>query len=659
MDASNDVDLTSFPLLRIDQLDRHEMQTLVDSEAQLTALEQGWGAGVDDSLVDKEAISSIAPFVSKLLDHVRKEISARKPRDGNSSGCTSIECGVVENGVCSRELSNNKGSQHNNASCGQVNSTGLSPNQHIPSTLARKGSVSKATTNESNWKSHQSSDSPKPPSKVQFFVANSPKSKPSNFRSRAKLAKVSLQARAHDNVSRRLNQQRQERTRQALETMQEWRVEREKAKKLRLVLWEEEKRQRRQRRKEKEERAERVRNSMHAAAEEAKSLALQSGCTQEEAFVKAAAAAARVVDDESTMFHTSTADSDESSFENEDDDNIDDGKSLSLNVSFDDVHEDVGNFSATDDFSADKVDCIEQSLTDVLREHALSGRMTNNIAHEMPAVNTVSDERDHTESKTDANFDCSIVRVCNDSSEEVIPLLHDDHGAANECTGPNAISETINIDAISDEKPENQLSSAGNLSIPMKRRTNASLTTMLLKNERIDHSKIEFQEKEIPSKPHSKVNIDTICSKNLSQPTQTRQFSGRRKFCDSFPSFCHIFAQCASRYKPNTVDGKHSRSSLTDTNQKEVSKCMQSQIQRHTMTINNFSDSLEDDSDFDSDGSQHGDACGRFYRIKSRRPEVTSIIRKGFSDRLLSSWDEIIRPDIGDSGNFWNLQWTW
>jgi len=47
---------------------------------------------------------------------------------------------------------------------------------------------------------------------------------------------------------------------------------------------------------------------------------------------------------------------------------------------------------------------------------------------------------------------------------------------------------------------------------------------------------------------------------------------------------------------------------------------------------------------------------GLFYRIHSHRPEVMSIIRTAFSDRLLSAWGEL-PSDV--EGNVWNLLWVW
>ena len=54
----SDVDLPSFPLLRIDQIHIHDTTTLIEPEAQLTALE------------NEEAMESISQFVSKSYSFI-------------------------------------------------------------------------------------------------------------------------------------------------------------------------------------------------------------------------------------------------------------------------------------------------------------------------------------------------------------------------------------------------------------------------------------------------------------------------------------------------------------------------------------------------------------------------------------------------------------
>ena len=77
----SDVDLPSFTLLRIDQIHIHDTTTLIEPEAQLTALE------------NEEAMESISQFVSKLLVHIRTEGDgqSKQMRDDNvnskESGC--------------------------------------------------------------------------------------------------------------------------------------------------------------------------------------------------------------------------------------------------------------------------------------------------------------------------------------------------------------------------------------------------------------------------------------------------------------------------------------------------------------------------------------------------------------------------------------------
>ena len=86
------------------------------------------------------------------------------------------------------------------------------------------------------------------PSNILTFIS-SPKASSSNFRSRLEGAKESLKARSQAAALEQSENERAERTRQALETMQSWRTNREKSKAQRHALFEEEARSRRQRRK--------------------------------------------------------------------------------------------------------------------------------------------------------------------------------------------------------------------------------------------------------------------------------------------------------------------------------------------------------------------------------------------------------------------------
>jgi len=285
-----DVDLSAFPLLRIDQISRHTTATLVESEAQL----------ITDELQ--------LPFVAKLLSSIQHELSTRRGDNNALSPPLPSTSSLVK-----MPANANINKQQQSPTRHNVSSSSQSP--------TRRNVVSSSSTLATPTRNRQQQQ----PS---FFVSSSPNNNAkstSNFRQRAKLAKAALQARSNKTNIQELEQKRINRTREALETMQDWRVEREKSKKRREELLNEEREQRRQRWKERRERDARVRDEMQVAAENAKSNALKLGRTNDEAVVEAAAAAAKVVDDESIVFVD-----DESSF-------VDDGSCCTEDADEDDT----------------------------------------------------------------------------------------------------------------------------------------------------------------------------------------------------------------------------------------------------------------------------------------------------------------------------------
>eukprot|EP00578_Thalassiosira_sp_NH16_P001803 CAMPEP_0181135378 /NCGR_PEP_ID=MMETSP1071-20121207/32593_1 /TAXON_ID=35127 /ORGANISM="Thalassiosira sp., Strain NH16" /LENGTH=243 /DNA_ID=CAMNT_0023221967 /DNA_START=72 /DNA_END=800 /DNA_ORIENTATION=+ len=102
---------------------------------------------------------------------------------------------------------------------------------------------------------------------------------------------------------------------------------------------------------------------MRAAAELAKSRALNSGRTDEEALVEAAAAAAKVIDDEPSMFQSENAESDHDSLL----DDCTDEESLSCKLVDDAIHGDNKDTGDGDDSSSENESCLERS-TDTINE---------------------------------------------------------------------------------------------------------------------------------------------------------------------------------------------------------------------------------------------------------------------------------------------------
>lgn len=433
-----------------------------------------------------------------------------------------------------------------------------------------------------------------------------------------------------------LEQKRAERTREALHTMQAWRAEREKSKAQRDALFEEEERLRRQRRKELLEREKQVRDSMYAAAEEAKSKALESGCTEEEAFVEAAAAASRaanVIDDgNSSLFNSSTVDSDDDSFH---DDNMNDEDEVLPTTLFENTatiecspatelidEEDEKPPTPTAGLSEggldpqhdddkdldDDVDCCCPISKDSPRnEDTLSTTPTN--------TNLFIDEQQNIDSDLIDTNEAKLLRV-RDSS----PLTDSISMTEVAHLPPEMEQRTLTEkdyscdDSILSELPSDVVQVLDNAATAAATSPPSVCETL----ECHDDSRPRHDETEFPL-PGKK----------------------SRQLCDLFPTFSSIFTNFLTKAKGK----KH----IDDSTQKELISCMQHQIRLHELCP--FHALHSDDDSLDS----NIESC-RFYRINSRRPEVRALLDEVFSHYSLSEWNEL--PDHVNVSS-WNLLWTW
>ncbi|KAL3764342.1 hypothetical protein ACHAW5_003478 [Stephanodiscus triporus] len=611
------VDLSSFPLLRIDQISRHKTETLVDSEARLSAL----GHDEDDGIE-----SSIAAFVSKLLAHVRKEIADRREKEG----------GIIVRDELSRP-SCGDGSSDRCAMSNDARSTKppradlpehgwdcalLSTNYEVTSERSTRNVANSSTYSRSHSlpltrpPSHQRPHDRTRTSSLQpsFFVSSSPKSKLSSFRSRAKQAKASLWARSSEAISRQSERERHERTRRALETMQDWHKEREKSRKRREDLLETERGLRLERQRARMEREVQVRSSMHAAAEEARANALAAGCTDEEAIVEAAAAAAKVVDDDSTVFQPTAENSDDGSFINDDYENEECSPSQ---LSSDEMAQVDNSFVIANDPSKQTPgphilsECIEESVA-LPSESAATTDPTPG-----PQI----------------CFECTVESVDLPSATGKLQS-----GKPDERTDTD-ISHPPVIEKIDRETPPNvppmpeTLQRAHNVYDDDDNSVSADLEVT---------DDIETQEPPDEAQHSHLTTADDRTSRVGAKPIRIKA-ARETKYCDTFPSFSGIFVD---------PPGGRMQTSDADVRQSELSKSLKNQIVQYTRMSTAFAAlSLEQTND-SSDCSDSLDQ-GLFYHINSRRPEVASIIRSAFTN---SSWSELPR-DV--EGNYWNLMWVW
>ena len=546
------VDLSSFPLLRIDQLHLHETQTLLQSEEQL------------EKLQGEKGMESIASFVSKLLVCVRKEIARR---------------------------------------------VGISNDNATYSPPPTPAPTKKSTSRKPSWISNRSNVNPTmtASSNVVSFVA-SPKSS-SNFRSRVKAAKESLRARSQPATTEQLEQKRAERTREALDTMQAWRAEREKSKAQREALFKQEERLRRQRRKERIEREKQVRDSMHAAAEEAKSKALESGCTDEEAFVEAAAAASRaanVIDNgDSSLFNPSTLDSDDDSYIY---DNVDEGEEEGvLPMSF---FDDVAKLEITE-----QIDELDEMPLTPSTSHSISGSESQN---------------------EDGDVDCSSPMNKTEDTmltpQNINSVLIDTNEAK---SLPDRDSSPLVFSIATTD--------VANLPTEVEQHTSTAKDQISEVSQVSVIPRDEFEVSDDTTAPTPTACATQECHDRLSprndedEPPSTRKKS--RQLCDLFPSFSSIFTKFQTKGKSN----------IDDSTQKELISCMQHQIR--LQELHSFHALQSDDDSLES----NFESC-LFYRINSRRPEVRALLDEVFSHYALSEWNEL--PDHINASS-WNLLWTW
>ncbi|KAL7540438.1 hypothetical protein ACHAXR_010108 [Thalassiosira sp. AJA248-18] len=595
----------------------------------------------------------ITQFVSKLLAQIRKEITSRRGRDENKLKVSSQ----------STTFSGNEGPQKNLLRLPSTSSFTFSKRKcernastkQVPSAIncSSPSATPPRHRKQSSHNGQQITPSSQQPS---FFVSNSPKSKPANFRSRAKLAKASIRARSGAAISRQREQERHERTRQALEQQSNWRMERDKSKKQRELLLEEDREKRRQQWKERKEREKQVRSSMHAAAEEAKSMALDAGCTPSEAIVEAAAAAARVVDDESTLFHSTNSDSDEGSLI---DDDCSVEESLQTIEKDSNVSNEIGALPPKNEDDNDVSSVSEsENCQYVTAAIAFTPQTHANCSGEAIVATTYAQHETICKStETDINFSTKeMAAPCSSGessslSDPKIPIEASStplssRKANDEDTKP---VESICIDyALNNDAPSWQ--NEKQLHILNGETTSPPPAVLDDEDSTSIHSKSNAPMRRQNEKQLHE-SVDEKVLREKAKSTKTTAGSGR-KFCNLFPSFSDIFA--------NLVNGQRQKRSA-DVRQRELSKSMEYQIEQYTRMSTSFTTCLqleEDDSSDDCSSDTDHDSFnqGLFYRINSRRPDITSIIRKSFSHHRLSSWTEL-PPDTEDT--CWNLQWVW
>ena len=382
-------------------------------------------------------------------------------------------------------------------------------------------------------------------------------------------------------------------------------MEREKSKKQREELLKAEREQRRQRRKERKEREEQVRDAMHVAAETAKSKALELGCTNNEALAEAAAAASKVIDDESTtIFSFMAADSDEGSF-------VDD--------CFTDADEEENT-------------SIASNLP--LMDHSVDIDESNDVAAVQGAIDNLSlldEEEESSVASSKENEEGNDVQSCSSPTSHQVKHPRNENVDINLHQNSEVLATSPCSQHDMDEKEYNGESNQ-----------NQSQAQVPLPEDDIQTTTADYD----PPPPF--VSSSTSPQHELPPSPKPRK---TRRFCDMFPSFRDLFTN-------------HRKGSSADATERELVKSMRFQSEQYTRSKSQFveskcSDDADSGSDDDADEDDIAEAFDQalFYRVKSHRPEVASILDSVFSHHLLSStWSEL-PLDIEDK--CWNLMWVW
>ena len=271
---SHQLDLSSFPLLRIDEVHLHDLETLIKSEEGLSNL-------VQQQNTEHETLIS---FASKLVEIIRHEIAFRRV-DSLLQHCNSC---FIDHGTCHdndevpsicNTMSNENALETNNIATSQ-SSSAKDGDYKWTKRLSRKG-INDSHRVIAYHEKRRNSDM----KKGQFIVIPSNKDKyHGSFRSRAKLYKSAIKAReqitSEETLRKQFEERRMTRRRLALERLKE----RRKAKELRRCEEKEKLKSKHQS----------VLQEMSQVANEVKSSIVGSGHTEIRGNAEAAMAAAEV-----------------------------------------------------------------------------------------------------------------------------------------------------------------------------------------------------------------------------------------------------------------------------------------------------------------------------------------------------------------------------
>ena len=642
---SGTLDLSSFPLLRIDELHSHEFSTLVKSEDALTSMLSETDGNLMETETDEQ--KSLWVYMRKIVDLIRREIAFRRVKtllndenkDGNigsyhdDSANNIISTHIQEGGSKSRSeciqkqinmaASNKTPSKLLQLTTSAPKSTNLeakqSSNLKKPCIQEKKNlttpsvtiSVDLETKQSSPWKKPITQEQKKNSIKKQTTPVSKKKSKqrsrkqnisntvvipPNNsgngsFRSRAKIAKAAVKARASITTDEHQNylfeQKKRQRRLLAIQRMKERKIKRERR------LEEKRRLKRLYKMKQKELRESKqmsVVQEMEQVALDAKSSVVARGETEARGNEVAAIAAALVLEDA-----------------NMDDIESDSGSSLASEV--EELRDQDEYFSNKDSEQEEEIDYGGQNSLSIaiLEDDTIEDQVLDVDCH-----TSCSNDEDRISSKTDfVILDSQPPRKSiGDNEEKEYESFH---------------YPDINEKIASHEYYLFE-------------------TNAVSKHETPCHKQSGNGDSDIIWNPWSSNNDDH--SESKSQETSCLK---KYAFSEIFPTFYSIFTAFSSE-----VIKSYKKTDFITTQEKA---CLEYQIilQQNLTNIISFSK----DSSNDLFPYTKINSCDYLFQVGSRRQEVNTII----SDALNPLSEQDIKwIDISNEqglGNCWNLLWTW
>lgn len=523
------MDLSSFPLLRIDQLAGHDDSTLIEAEGQLEVMARGEQG-------DQQALAS---FITKLLHAIRHE-RARRRR-------------AAEDNRLQRRLSPRKGS---------------------------------ATTT--------------------FFVtSNSPSVGKSSFKARMRQHALSRSHEAEQKERLILDKKRARHAK-----LKAWREERESAKNKREALLQMEREVRRTKRAEKEKRALLLLTEMQKAADDAREAILVTGCSDlVEAAEMAAKAAAKVIEDGSASVLSASDDDDGSSVES-----LLDGGSRKVTARVEDVLE-----TKTKQYPIDDLTSTEEGVYSNLAD--VSCCRSGSVNEDDPTSS------DAAEGEQAVAIGTSLAGYVPDGDQLQSGELHDESSiSTDDCEDDDSDHTTAFVGRVETDaqaQPEELTNIAGTVAHP----------SLCLKGPDCSEG---IHVGEEPTQSPSPTPRNSTQQHHHHQPrTQNR----------ASPCQLDIFTSVASGGAKTINTDLPSHECVLFTKNYEKSRVAYASSQE---PIDDSGDEGDELDAFDR---------GLFYKVKSRRSDVSLIIARAFAHQSLAAiWREL--PDQIEESS-WNLLWVW